>query len=360
MNAPHQSRLAALSRHLEDARLDALVVTHLPNVRYLCAFTGSAGTLLVYARGAVLFTDGRYRTQARHEVQGAGVRIVRGDNLAAAGKHLKGRGRLRAGFEAARLSVAAKLRLGKASGARIAWRGIENWVEELRAVKDAGELVLLRDAAALGSAVFEEVLPLIRPGVRELELAAEMDYRIKRRGASGPSFETIVAFGERTAMPHAVPTMRALRRNELVLLDWGAILRGYCCDLTRTLFVGRAPAEVRRRYGAVVEAQRAAMETLRPGASAEEVDAAARRILRRRRLGRHFVHSTGHGIGLEVHEEPRLAQGQKRRMVAGHVVTLEPGVYLEGEGGIRVEDDAVVTAGGCELLTTATREFLQL
>ena len=179
-------------------------------------------------------------------------------------------------------------------------------------------------------------------------------------GAFGPAFETIVAFGERSALPHARPSGRRLRKNELVVLDLGAILHHYCCDLTRTVYVGRAPARIRGWYQAVLEAQSAARHALRAGVTGSQVDEAARNVLRKHRLDRFFTHSTGHGLGLEVHEDPRLAAGQKQKLQTSNVVTLEPGVYVEGVGGIRIEDDAVVTLGEAQILTTAQRGFLEL
>jgi Xaa-Pro aminopeptidase len=237
---------------------------------------------------------------------------------------------------------------------------LKNGIEGLRAVKDAEEIALMRRAARVGSKVLEEVLRLLRPGVRESEIAAEIEYRLRKKGASGAAFPTIVASGARAALPHAQPTEKKLRKNELVLLDLGAILGHYCCDLTRTVYLGRAPSRIRRWYDAVREAQAGAHDILRAGVAASDVDAAARGILKRFQLERHFLHSTGHGLGLEVHEEPRLAKGQRRLIQAGNVVTLEPGVYVEGVGGIRVEDDVAVFTDRTEILTNAPREFLEL
>jgi Xaa-Pro aminopeptidase len=295
-------------------------------------------------------------------VEGARIRITRGDALGALSAAIPPGKGLRLGYEKNRVSVASLERLRSAVGdaRRVRWKGVEGIVEGFRAVKDAAELDALRASAKLGSRLFEEVLPLVRPGIRELELAAAMEYRMKLAGAEGPAFETIVAFGERSALPHARPTERRLGKNELVLLDWGAILRGYCSDLSRTVFVGRAPAEVRRRYRAVLEAQQAALGCIRPGSTGQQVDAQARGLLRGARLARYFTHSTGHGLGLEIHEEPRLARGQNQQLVAGNVVTVEPGIYLEGVGGIRIEDDVLVTTRGPEVLTSAPREFLQI
>ena len=196
--------------------------------------------------------------------------------------------------------------------------------------------------------------------MRETEVAAEIEYRMRRAGASGPAFETIVASGARAALPHARATVKRLAKNELVVLDLGAILRHYSSDLTRTVYLGRAPSRIRSWYAAVLEAQQAAREAIRPGVTAGEVDAAARGVLRRAGLARYFVHSTGHGLGLEVHEEPRLAHGRSEVLEAGMVVTVEPGIYVQGTGGIRIEDDVLVTGRSSETLTTAPRELLEI
>ncbi len=347
-------------RRLAEAGADALLVTHLPNVFYLCGFSGSAGALLVEPGRVTLFTDGRYILQSREEATGARVRISRGPLLDAVGEHLRKRGKARVAFEPARVSVTQMGELERTAGKRVRWLGLANSVEDLRAVKDADEIARMRQAARLGCEVFAEILPLVKPGVRERELAAEIEYRMRCKGARGPAFETIIASGPRAAHPHARPSQKRLRKNELVVLDLGAILGHYCCDLTRTVYLGRAPGRVRRWYEAVREAQAAAQGVLRAGVAAGAVDAAARRVLRRFRLEHHFVHSTGHGLGLEVHEEPRLARGQKKLVQAGNVVTLEPGVYVEGVGGIRIEDDVAVYPNHTEVLTSALREFLEL
>jgi Xaa-Pro aminopeptidase len=340
---------------------DALLVTHLPNVHYLCGFTGSAALLLVASTGSTLYTDSRYTFQAQEEVKDARIKIAKKGLLRALGKDLRGRrGRLRLGYSPAQVSVAQKKALEDLLGGRVRWVPTDNQVEKLRAIKDSFELGTIREAAALITRVFQGVMRDIRPGITELALAAEAEYSMKAEGASGPSFETIVASGPRSAWAHARPSPKPLRKNELVVLDQGAILRGYCSDMTRTVFLGRASAKVRRAYRAVLEAQEAAKNAIRPGVKAEAVDAAARRILGRYGLSRYFTHSTGHGLGLEVHEIPRLGRGEKTALEEGMVVTVEPGVYLEGIGGIRIEDDVLVSSRGAQDLTTAPREFLEL
>jgi Xaa-Pro aminopeptidase len=356
----YRERVSAIRRRLGIARADALLVTHLPNIYYLCGFSGSAGVLLVHPSGITLFTDGRYRIQAREEVLGAKVRIERRSPFLAIGERLRRGGRARVAFAPGQLTVAQKKELGRAAGARVRWIEMEGVVEELRAVKDDDEIGRMRDAARLASDVFEAVTRLVKPGVLECELSAEVEYRMRQGGASGVAFDTIIASGARSASPHARPTPKPLRKNELVVLDLGAILRRYCSDLTRTVYLGRAPARIRQWYRAVVEAQGAAREALRPDTKAGTVDEAARRILKRHGLERYFVHSTGHGLGLEVHEAPRIGRGGKARLRPGNVVTLEPGVYVECVGGIRVEDDVLLLPRGTEVLTRATRDFLEL
>jgi len=346
---------------LSDLHSDALLVSHLPNIRYLCGFSGSAGLLLVESSASTLFTDSRYTFQAREEVRGARVHIAKKGLLQAVGETLRARRRhVSLAYSAGHITVAQKDALHAAAGSRIRWIRDPGAVEQLRCIKDADELARITDAARLISEVFQVVLRSIKPGTVELDLAAKIEYEMKRRGASGPSFETIVASGARSAWAHARPTSKKLRKSELVVLDQGAILRDYCSDMTRTVFLGRAPQNVRRLYRAVLEAQEAAKKAIRPGATAGEVDSAARTALAGYGLARYFTHSTGHGLGLEVHEMPRIGRGEEFILREGMVLTVEPGVYLEGLGGIRIEDDVVVTPTGCSDLTTAPREFLEL
>lgn len=357
----HQGRIRAIRHSLEGKRLDALLVTHRPNIFYLCGFTGDSGALLVEKHGSTLFTDGRFRVQAADEAgKVSRVKITAGPLPVRVGRFLKESQVRRVGFDPARLTLAQMTALRAAAGHRVRWAPLAGPVETLRAVKSPDEIARMRRAAMIGSEVVQEVFPLLKPGIREFEVASEIEYRMRRKGAQGPAFETIVAFGDRAALPHARPTARKLRKNELVVLDLGAILAHYCCDLTRTVFVGRAPRRVRKWYQAVLAAQDAARAALQLGVEAGMVDAAARKVLAAAGLGRYFVHSTGHGLGLEVHEEPRLARGQRQKILAGMVVTIEPGVYVEGVGGIRVEDDVAIHSRGTEVLTRAPREFMEL
>ncbi len=357
----YSERLARLRHSLRHARVDGLLVTGLTNVFYLCGFTGSSAALLVLESEIHLFTDGRYTLQARQEAPEARLHIGLPAPALQAGDHLKRRGHsLRLGFEAAHLSQAEWTRLKSAAGRRVRWKPLAGTIESLRQIKSAAELEQMRQAAALGSQVMSEIIALVRPGLCELDLAAEADYRMRRKGASGPSFETIIASGPRSALPHARPSDKRIAKNELVVIDLGAILRHYCSDLTRTVHVGKASAQVRRWYQAVADAKDAALHALRAGASGGQVDRAARRVLERANLGRYFIHSTGHGLGAEVHEGPRLGRGQKQLICPGNVVTLEPGVYIEGSGGIRIEDDVAVHASGNEILTNAPQGLIEI
>lgn len=344
---------------MEEAGLDALLVSHLPNIFYLSGFTGSAALFLITGPRATLFTDPRYTIQAAEETA-AHVEIVRGSLIAAAGRWLARSRASRIGFEAARVTLSQKLALDRPLGRRVCWISWDGKIEAARAVKDAEELAVMREAAQIACTSWEEILPLIKVGVREIDLAAELEFRMRRKGASGPAFDTIIGSGPRGALPHAPASARAVGKNELVVCDLGAILRRYSSDLTRTVFVGRAPTEIRRWYNTVLAAQTAAREALRSGVGAHRVDAAARKVIDGAGLGKRFVHSTGHGLGLEVHEMPRLAKGEEQVLNAGMVVTIEPGVYVEGKGGIRIEDDALVTADGAEYLTHANRELIEL
>jgi Xaa-Pro aminopeptidase len=364
-----RSRIHRLRLSFSALNSDALLVTHLPNIRYLCGFTGSAALLLVDHSRATLFTDSRYTLQARQEVHDATTVIAAHGLVRAVGEALKARrGSIRLAFAPAQLTVAQKSSLQLAAGTRLRWLAAPDLIERLRAVKDSDELTRMRQSARLISDVWTASVRRVKPGISELAVAADIERGMKLAGASGPSFETIVASGPRSAWPHARPTSKLLRKNELVVLDQGAILRDYCSDMTRTVFLGRSSAAVRgglrakarSLYHAVLHAQEAAIAAIRPGVTAASVDAAARKVFKQSGLERYFTHSTGHGLGLEIHEMPRLGRGEETLLEAGMVVTVEPGLYVERLGGIRIEDEVLVTSRGGEVLTSASREFLEL
>jgi Xaa-Pro aminopeptidase len=356
----HAKRRKALLAELAQRKLDCLLVTHPANWFYLTGFTGESGALIVSRHGITLVTDGRFTVQAAEETRGVKIELQQGGLFAATGAFLKKNRLGRIGYDANQLTVVQLKSLKKALGRK--WRGLEagGLVERLRMRKDAQELAVMRKAAILAGEVMEGVLKLIKPGVRESEIAAEIEFQMKKRGASRASFETIVASGSRGALPHARPTAKKLRKNELVVLDLGAILGHYCSDMTRTVHLGRASRRIRGWYRSVQAAQEAAVAAVKAGVTCGEVDAAAREVLRKNGLDSYFVHSTGHGLGLEVHEDPRIARGQSVRLETGNVITIEPGVYVEGVGGIRIEDDVVVQEGRREVLTRVTRDLIEL
>lgn len=360
MSKPFTNRRRFLGKELEQRGLDGLLVTRPANWYYLTGFTGDSGVVVIGPEQATLLTDGRFTTQAAEEAPGVRVELQKGSLYEALGDWLRRKNLRRVGYDPGHWTVAQAKAVRKASGPKC--RAIEavGLVERLRMKKDPQELAAMRKAAILASDVLESVLPLLKPGVRESEIAAEIEYRMKKGGASGVSFETIVASGKHAALPHARPTAKRLKRNELVVLDLGAILGHYCSDITRTVHLGRASARIRMWYGAVRDAQQAAVAAVRAGVTGGEVDAAARDVLKKSGLDTFFVHSTGHGVGLEVHEDPRIARGQAIRLEAGNVITIEPGVYFEAVGGIRIEDDVAVRSHGSEVLTRVRRDLIEL
>jgi len=360
----HVGRLRRLQASLPDHKLDSLLLTHLPNIHYLCGFTGSAAALLVTDRGSILFTDGRYRTQAREEVKVSRIVIGNKPPLLAAAEWLAAQGKRRTpqplslGIEPESLTVAMRDRLASALRGKARLRSAPPLVERARMVKDAAEIQLIRRAVELGASLLPIACQKIRPGVTEVAVAAAMEYEARCRGAEGMSFPTILVSGPRSALVHGRASLSRIPRRGFVVCDFGVILADYCSDRTRTVHVGRPSAEARHFYAAVLEAQQAAIAAVRPGVTADEVDGAARRVLRRLKLARYFTHSTGHGLGLEIHESPRLAKGQTQRLEPGMVVTVEPGAYVPGKWGVRIEDVVVVTSSGCEVLTPTDKELI--
>jgi Xaa-Pro aminopeptidase len=358
----YKARQRKLREHLATTRFDGLLISHLPNIRYLCGFTGSAGLLLVEEAGSVFFTDVRYDTQAREEINSAKVVIARKAIFPALAEFLarrrqRGRGRT-IGIEAEHFTVGEKKRLAKLLPAGVPLKDAPSIVERARMVKDEDEIGRIRAAVNLGAKLFDRAVEVLHPGVKEVEVAAEMELAARRGGAEEMSFPTIIASGARSALPHGRASSQPIPAGAFVVCDFGVILSGYCSDQTRTAWVGNISDDARQAYAAVREAQQAAVDAVRPGIPVGEVDAAARKVLRKAGLGRYFTHSTGHGVGLEIHESPRVADGQPELLQPGMVITIEPGVYFPGKWGVRIEDMVVVTAGGHEVLTPTSKEFL--
>lgn len=353
--------------------LDALFITHPPNIQYVTGVRLSAGAVLLTAARCLLLVDFRYEAAARAVLAGgtlAEVVPAPGQLEQAAAEALRSAGAVRAGVEAEHLSVARFNRLsaqlaGSAplpmddSPAPPVLVPTERIVERLRAVKDAAEVETLREAGRRLSRVARHLPDWVAPGRTEREVAASIETALREAGFERPAFETIVASGPNSALPHARPTARRLAPGDGVVLDFGGVYDGYCVDLTRTLHIGPPSADFRRLFGAVREAHAAAIGAVRPGVLPVDIDRAARAVLERQGLGEAFGHGTGHGLGLEVHEEPRISNRavSAEPVVAGMVFTIEPGAYVAGAGGVRIEDDLLVTGDGCELLTDVPIEF---
>ena len=351
-------RLDRLRPLIAAAGCDALLVTHHTNIRYLTGFTGSAGVLVVEADRALLVTDGRYATQAPAQLDAAGVDAT----VEVAGVTQR---------KVVVSAVSARRHIGL-EAETLPWAQARAWadlfddaaavptsglVESLREIKDAGEIDRIRAAAGIADDALAEVRLMLADRPSEAEFAGELDAAIRRFGASGNSFETIVASGPNSALPHARPTRRRIAEAELIVIDFGAVVDGYCSDMTRTLCLGEPPPERRRHYEVVVSAQAAGVAAVAPGASAGAVDRACREVIEAAGWGAQFSHGTGHGVGLDIHEAPRVADSATATLASGHIVTVEPGVYLPPHGGVRVEDTVVVTDGGCEPLTLTPKEL---
>jgi Xaa-Pro aminopeptidase len=354
-NSPFDRRRRAVSEGLRERGLDALLVSLSPNLRYLSGFTGSNGALLILADDAVLITDSRYQIQAAQETS-CRVRIAKGPVLLDVVGAIERLGIRSLGYEPARMTCEFFESLKPRLPMKASMVPAGGWIEELRMIKSPEELALIRRSVETNSRAFEQTVARVRPGMREQDLAAELEYRMRRLGAEKPSFDTIVAGAAHSALPHAQPGRAGLDAG-LVVIDMGAMLEGYASDMTRMLHIGAPGTKAKRMYRAVLEAQLAAIDAVRPGARTAAIDAAARRVLKGHGLDKAFTHSTGHGLGLEIHEPPRLGRKDKMRLKEGMAITIEPGAYLEGFGGIRIEDTVVVTANGCEVLTPTSKEL---
>lgn len=367
MTAPETGdRLARLRASLAASSLDALLVSSLRNVRYLTGFSGSSALAVVTADECLLLTDFRYATQVKHEVA-AGVRVVIEPNSlwSALWTQLTSLGdRVQVvAFESAHVTHHDSARFTDAGGdgARWRWRPAINLVEVLRESKDATELAHTREAVRIAEHALTRTLPQVRVGQTELEVAGILEHELRSAGSEGFAFETIIAAGARSALPHARASAQVIAAGDLLLFDFGALHRGYCSDITRTFVVGRAPTPRQLEVHTVVrEANGSASALVRHGMRGRDADALARGYIERLGFGDAFGHSLGHGIGLEIHEAPRLAKSAEAPLPVGAIVTIEPGVYLEGWGGVRVEDDVFLAADGPQILTSFDRSLLQL
>lgn len=356
----HPARLGSLRARLAREGLDALLVTHLPNIRYLTGFSGTAGMLLVEPARAVLITDFRYEVQAAQEVhREVGVEIERANLWGRLKQVLARAGSLTLGYEQDHLVVREATRLGEAARGRLEPRS--DLVEELRLVKAPEEVARIEAAASLAQEALAAILPGVRPGLSERAVAAELEAALRHRGSEWHPFPTIVASGPRAALPHARTSDRILEAGDFLLLDFGAEVGGYCADLSRTFVVGaRATPRQREVYELVRAAQLRARTGIRVGQTGREADGLARDLIAQGGHGPDFGHSLGHGLGLEVHEAPRLSPTSDLPIPGGVVVTIEPGIYLPGWGGVRLEDDVHLTPDGPVLLSDGRTELVEL
>ena len=353
-----EERRSRLGPVLGEERVPALLVTARPNVQHLSGFTGSNGVALILPERAILFTDPRYATQAPQQSD-CEVVVAKGPLLSEVGKWAKRLKLYALAFEQNRISFEEFTQLKTVlPGVRL--KPVSGAVEQLRMLKSASEIGTIRASVRLNSIALEQALEQFHADMTEVDLAAEIEYRMRLLGADGTAFETIVASGARTALPHAHPTNHPIQSNQLLLVDMGASVAGYASDMTRTHALGKLNARTRRMYKAVLESQLAAIDVVKPGVTCAAVDRAARNVLREYGLESFFIHSTGHGLGLEIHEGPRVGRKEKTKLQPGMVITIEPGVYQEGLGGIRIEDTVLVSERGCEVLTPTGKELVVL
>lgn len=340
--------------------LDAIVVTNMEQVRYLTGFSGDSGMLVLTSKGAEFLTDFRFTDQAKQQVKGARVSIIKGDLFANLKDLaiLKGKN-LRVGYSGDLLSVSARDRLAaNLPDALVA--NASSTLAEMGWVKDSDELANIKKAVAISDTVFERILELVRPGIRENELAAEMEYQMMMLGSEKPAFETIVASGYRSAMPHGVASTKKLAKGDFVTFDFGARYNGFVSDITRTVVVGKASERQKKIYNLVAKAQLAGIRKVKAGVAAKAVDEACRSIITKAGYGKEFGHGTGHGIGFFIHMGPRVSSISTDKLKPNNVITIEPGIYISGWGGVRIEDDVVVTRSGGKVLNRAPKYLLEL
>ncbi|HEY0827200.1 MAG TPA: Xaa-Pro peptidase family protein [Bacilli bacterium] len=350
------NRIRLLRVLLQDQHLEALLVTNRFNRAYMTGFTGSSGCVLITLDRAYLFTDFRYRSQAplqaRHyEVIEHGPKVL--ESVKATLQELK---IARLGFEQSDVSFALYSMIAQELEG-IILVPVSDVVEELRMIKSVEELQIMQEAADLADRTFTHILSFLRPGIPERDIALEIEFFMRKAGAASSSFETIVASGERSALPHGIASDRLLGSNEFVKLDFGAYYKGYCSDITRTIMLGKPSSKHKEIYDVVLEAQLNALEKIQPGMTGQQADALTRDIIISYGYGDHFGHGTGHGLGMEIHEAPRLTRTSDTVLKPGMTVTVEPGVYIPDFGGVRIEDDIVITETGLRILTQSTKDF---
>jgi Xaa-Pro aminopeptidase len=348
-----ETRLDKLRTEMESRRLDGLLLSDLTNVRYLTGFAGTAGLVLLTRKDAHFFTDFRYETQAARQVRGARVHLSKNGVAPAAATAANRRRLKRVGYESDHVTVHNHKELK--SRFRASLHATQGLVEGLRIRKDEGEIAALEKAVALADEACARAADLLRPGLTEIEVCLELERHMRLNGAQKASFDIIVASGKRSALPHGVASHKKLEQGDLVVLDFGCVYEGYCSDLTRTFCLGDPTPRQQRVYATVRDAQLSALEGLREGLTCKRADRLARAHIEGKRFGKRFGHGLGHGVGMAIHEAPRLSAKSRETLGVGMVVTVEPGIYLPGWGGVRIEDMVVITATGCRILTQSAK-----
>lgn len=356
----YQERLAKVAQRISSLNIDALLLTHLPNIKYLTGFTGSNAQLLITPAATYFFSDSRYEEQAFDEVLNAKIFITNKHSLTEEIHRRKIlRSKQRLGFEKDQIAF-AHYQLAVQTFKGVKFTGFSNLIEQDRLVKSETEIELIKKAVSITDTVFEELLTIIKPGISELDVAAEISYRQKKHGAQADAFEPIVLTGKRTSLIHGKPDNYKIKKSDILLLDFGCIYHGYHSDMTRTIFVGRVSLRLRIIYMFVKNAQEKALASARDGVHAKKVDHTARLVFADAGIKKFFNHSTGHGLGLELHEQPRISTKSDQVLCSGNVITVEPGVYIPGVGGVRIEDDVVIRNDDCEILNRSPKELIAL
>lgn len=354
-----KKRIEQLRSQFSALHIDAFLVTFQPHLRYLSDFSGSNGMGLVTQRAKYLFTDGRYSQQVRKEAKGWKIFVSQNSLIDVLQKQRLLRHGWRIGFDGNTLAFGQYKHLKKIFP-KVKFLPKVNCIEKIAAVKDADEIAKIKKAVSITDAVFDEILEVITPKATELDIAAEISYRQRKHGSEKDAFEVIVASGDRAALPHARASSKKLKRGELIMLDFGCVYKGYHSDMTRTIALGKPSAEAKKVYQTVLDAQEKAIESAKSQIKTKELDAIARDYIEQKGYGKFFRHSLGHGIGLQIHEQPRISAVSKSTLECGNVVTIEPGIYIPKLLGVRIEDDIVITDGACEVLTKSPKHLIVL
>jgi Xaa-Pro aminopeptidase len=352
------SRIDKLQELLENKKLDAFFITHIPNIRYLSNFSGSSAFVIISKGANYFITDFRYKDQSHAQVKGYEI-IINYNNTEEIKKIFEKNGFKKIGFESSRLSFSAVEKLNKD------YPGIEfvplfEEVEKLTLQKTPDELTKLKKAAEITDKAFSRVLELIRPGMTELDVSAEITYAHKKLGALKDSFEPIVASGWRGALPHGIASDKVIQHGEMVTLDFGCVYEGFCSDMTRTIAIGEPNDEMKKIYQIVFDAQQKALDAAKAGMTTKQLDNVAREYIKEKGFGENFGHGLGHGLGIEVHEMPSVSQRGEMMLVPESIVTIEPGIYVENLGGVRIEDDIILKENGCEIMNKSRKELIIL